>query len=216
MVLHRHRRGSLHPGGIGDRHKKVPAQRAGTFSVSKRPRRVRARRREKIGICFLRRHVRRRKQFSGRECGICPPEADKFCARRTASRSKKRQSHFFDSQKGSGPAGRNLFPCRIRRSRSAPAAPAGAAALRLAQLRQLTVGGGHELLEAILKGGGLRRGGLAPEAAAAVPAGPAAGPALSRGAGRGGGSMAFLMERLMRPFSSMPMTLTLTSCPSFK
>ena len=172
MVLHRHRRGPLHPGGIGDRHKKVPAQRAGTFSVSKRARRVRARRREKIGICFLRRHVRRRKHFSGRKCGICPPEADKSCARRTASRSKKRQSHFFDSQKGSGPAGRNLFSCHVRRSRSAPAAPAGAAALRLAQLRQLAVGGGHELLEAILKGGGLRRGGLAPEAAAVVPAGP--------------------------------------------
>ena len=34
--------------------------------------------------------------------------------------------------------------------------------------------------------------------------------------GRGGGSIAFLMERLMRPFSSIPMTLTLTSCPSFK
>ena len=31
VVLHRHRRGPLHPGGIGDRHKKVPAQRAGTF-----------------------------------------------------------------------------------------------------------------------------------------------------------------------------------------
>ena len=34
--------------------------------------------------------------------------------------------------------------------------------------------------------------------------------------GRGGGSIAFLMERLIRPFSSIPMTLTLTSCPSFR
>ena len=34
--------------------------------------------------------------------------------------------------------------------------------------------------------------------------------------GRGGGSMAFLMDRLMRLLSSMPMTLTLTSCPSVR
>ena len=38
-------------------------------------------------------------------------------------------------------------------------------------------------------------------------------------AGRGGGvvrsgSTAFLIDRLMRPVSSMPMTFTLTSCPS--
>ena len=86
--------------------------RALRLSVSKKSRRVRARRREKIEICFLRRHkvncpegaregplggVRRRKHFSGRKCGICPPEADKSCARRTASCSKKWQSHFFDS-----------------------------------------------------------------------------------------------------------------------
>ena len=83
----------------------------GVLSVSEKSRRVRARRREKIGICFLRRHkvncpegaregplggVRRRKHFSDRKCGICPPEADKSCARRTASCSKKWLCHFFE------------------------------------------------------------------------------------------------------------------------
>ena len=63
--------------------------------------RSRARRREKMEICFLRRHVRRRKHFSGRKCGICPPEADKSCARRTVSCSKKWLCHFFDSLKTS-------------------------------------------------------------------------------------------------------------------
>ena len=62
--------------------------------------RSRARRREKMEICFLRRHVRRRKHFSGRKCGICPLQANKSCARRTASCSKKWQSHFFDSFRG--------------------------------------------------------------------------------------------------------------------
>ena len=73
--------------------------RAGCWKALRveKPRSVRARRREKMEICFLRRHVRRRKHFSGRKCGICPPEADKSCARRTASCSKKWQSHFFDS-----------------------------------------------------------------------------------------------------------------------
>ena len=65
------------------------------------------------------------------------------------------------------------------------AAAAGAAALRLAQLGQLAVRGGHKLLEPVLKAGGLRRGGLAAEAAAVVPAGAAHRTALACGAGRG-------------------------------
>ena len=34
--------------------------------------------------------------------------------------------------------------------------------------------------------------------------------------GRGGGGATCLMDRLIRPAWSMPMTLTLTSCPSFR
>ncbi|MFR6424341.1 MAG: hypothetical protein ACLUNO_01115, partial [Oscillospiraceae bacterium] len=33
---------------------------------------------------FLRRHVRRRKYFSGCKCGICAPLAHKLCAQQTA------------------------------------------------------------------------------------------------------------------------------------
>ena len=84
---------------------------ASVWRQSRQRLRSRARRREKMEICFLRRHkvncpegaregplggVRRRKHFSGRKCGICPPEADKSCARRTASCSKKRLCRFFD------------------------------------------------------------------------------------------------------------------------
>ena len=51
--------------------------------------------------------------------------------------------------------------------------------------RRGAVRGGHELLEPVLKAGGLRRGGLAAEAAAVVPAGAAHRTALACGAGRG-------------------------------
>ena len=50
------------------------------FSVSKKPRRVRARRREDIEIRFLRRHVRRRKHFSPRKRANCPCSTDSECA----------------------------------------------------------------------------------------------------------------------------------------
>ena len=41
------------------------------------------------------------------------------------------------------------------------------------------------MLEAVLKGGGLRRGGLAPEAAALIPRRPSPGAAVARRPGRG-------------------------------
>ena len=37
------------------------------------------------GYHFLRRHVRRRKYFSGCKCGICAPPAHKLCAQQTAA-----------------------------------------------------------------------------------------------------------------------------------
>ena len=94
------------PGGAGAALAWLPPGRSGShkevtlwntqrdLSVSKKPRRVRARRREKIKICFLRRHkvncpegaregplggVRRRKHFSGRKRGICPAPGGKSC-----------------------------------------------------------------------------------------------------------------------------------------
>ena len=41
---------------------------------------------------FLRRHVRRRKYFSGCKCGICAPAAHKLCARQTAIPLSKRNT----------------------------------------------------------------------------------------------------------------------------
>ena len=46
----------------------------------KKPRRVRARRREKIVICFRPRHVRGRKHFSARKRANCLLSADNECA----------------------------------------------------------------------------------------------------------------------------------------
>ena len=94
------------------------------------------------------------------------------------------------------------------------AAAAGGCGAPTGAARTACCRGGHELLEPVLKAGGLRRGGLATEAATGVPARGGPWVTLTRGAGRGIHSL--LMERLMRPFSSMPMTLTLTSCPSLR
>ena len=40
--------------------------------------------------------MRQGKHFSGCRCGVCPPAADKPCARQTASFSKKRLCRFFE------------------------------------------------------------------------------------------------------------------------
>ena len=65
--------------------------------LSKKPRRVRAHRREFSPIRFLRRHVRRRKHFSVCKCANCPPAADSECAQQAAALSKKWLCHFFDT-----------------------------------------------------------------------------------------------------------------------
>ena len=49
------------------------------LSLSKKPRRVRVRRRESNEIRFFRRRVRRKKHFSPRKRGSCPPLADDEC-----------------------------------------------------------------------------------------------------------------------------------------
>ena len=51
---------------------------------------------KKIEISFPRGHAPRGKHFSGRKCGICPPEPDKSCARRPASYSNKRLCRLFE------------------------------------------------------------------------------------------------------------------------
>ena len=63
-----------------------------SFTLSKKPRRVRTRRREANKSRFLQRHVRRRKHFSAR-------------ARWAASGSKKRRNRFFDGQRKRKPSG---------------------------------------------------------------------------------------------------------------
>ena len=75
------------------------------LQILEKPRRVRARRREANKSRFLQRHVRRRKHFSARKCGLCPQKTDKACARWAASGSKKRRSRFFDGQRERKPSG---------------------------------------------------------------------------------------------------------------
>ena len=55
----------------------------------KMPRRVCARRREKIQIRVRPRHVRGRTHFSACKCGICPRNADQSCARQAATPFRK-------------------------------------------------------------------------------------------------------------------------------
>ena len=55
------------------------------LGFSKKPRRVRARRREKNKIRFPRRHVRRGKHFSAEQCASWPPQADSECAHEAAA-----------------------------------------------------------------------------------------------------------------------------------
>ena len=75
-----------------------PAPKRGWRSVSKKPRRVRARRREKMEICFPPGTCASGKHFSARKCGISPPTGRTDPARSGLhSCSKKRQSRFFDS-----------------------------------------------------------------------------------------------------------------------
>ena len=81
--------------------------------MSKEPRRVRARRREKDQIGFRPRHVR--DENTSRKCGICPLQLDKSCAQRTASLSEKRHWRFFDSARPrlhSGAAGARSYARR--------------------------------------------------------------------------------------------------------
>ena len=106
------------------------AAQTGGLSVSKKPRRVRARRCESNEIHFLRRHVRRRKYFSDRKCGICPLTADKFCARRPASSSKKVRSTFFDSLRPPKRAAFRRLLWLGRRKKGEPAAYGCAAGRR--------------------------------------------------------------------------------------
>ena len=68
-----------------------------SFSVSKKPRRVRARRREDIEIRFLRRHVRRRKHCSPRKRANCPYFTDRSCAAAGCNPFVKKGFTFFDS-----------------------------------------------------------------------------------------------------------------------
>ena len=85
-----------------------------SFSVSKKPRRVRARRREDIEIRFLRRHkvncpkgaregplgdVRRRKHFSPRKRANGPYFTDRSCAAAGCIPFVKKGFTFFDSLK---------------------------------------------------------------------------------------------------------------------
>ena len=89
-------------------------RRTGPFSVPKKPRRVRARRREDIEIRFLRRHkvncpkgaregplgdVRRRKHFSPRKRANCPCSTDSECAAAGCNPFVKKGFTFFDSLK---------------------------------------------------------------------------------------------------------------------
>ena len=59
------------------------------FTLPKKPRRVRTRRCEKNEICFLRRHVRRKKHFSAHKCASCPLKADNECAKWAAALLEK-------------------------------------------------------------------------------------------------------------------------------
>ena len=76
------------PGAVRS-HKKKSGPQGRSFSLSKKPRRVRTRRCEKDEICFFRRHVRRKKHFSARKCASCPLKADSECAQRAASLFEK-------------------------------------------------------------------------------------------------------------------------------
>ena len=105
------------------------------FSLLKKPRRVRpqgARRirkaaqpptaaqapadAKKVSFCFFRRHVRRKKHFSARECGICPLTLDKLCAWRAASFSEKRLLPLFREPQ----ATRYLRVSRLAKVRCSP------------------------------------------------------------------------------------------------
>ncbi len=89
-------------GQFPDRHPMTHDER-GRFSegktalgFSKKPRRVRARRREKNKIRFPRRHVRRGKHFSAEQCASWPPQADSECAHEAAASPVGKGFAFFD------------------------------------------------------------------------------------------------------------------------
>jgi hypothetical protein len=66
------------------------------LSLWKKPRRVRARRREENEIRFPRRHVRRGKHFSAEQCASWPPQADSECAHEAAAFPVEKGKAFFD------------------------------------------------------------------------------------------------------------------------
>lgn len=110
------RKGWLRPvlGGIpGGRHPPYPdgvAQTIGVFnraaalSLSIKPRRVRARRREENEIRFLRRPVRRGKHFSAEQRASWPPQADSECAHEAAAFPVGKGKAFFDGLRAAAAA----------------------------------------------------------------------------------------------------------------
>ncbi len=66
----------------------------------KKPRRVRARRREENEIRFPRRPVRRGKHFSAEQCASWPPQADSECAHEAAALPVGKGKAFFDGLRG--------------------------------------------------------------------------------------------------------------------
>ena len=81
---------------------------------------------------FLRRHVRRRKYFSGCKCGICAPAAHKLCAQQTATPLVKKE-YFLTVSKSRRPGrggGFLVFSWYAAAARGAQRAAASAAAAR--------------------------------------------------------------------------------------
>ena len=77
------------------RTEKTPGKLPGA-SLWKKPRRVRARRREENEIRFPRRHVRRGKHFPAEQCASWPPQADSECAHEAAAFPVEKGKAFFD------------------------------------------------------------------------------------------------------------------------
>ena len=80
-------------------HKQGRRQTAPPLRLSKKPRRVRARKREEIEICFRPRHVRGRKHISACKRANCPLIADGERAAAGRSLSVEKGYAFFDGLK---------------------------------------------------------------------------------------------------------------------
>ena len=70
------------------------------FSLSKNFVEFRRKAAKQSKICFLERHVRDRKHFSGRKRGSRPPLADSECAAAPCKKLAEKANAFFDKLKG--------------------------------------------------------------------------------------------------------------------